>query len=118
MTKYTEMINEARKNYRYYSFAVRTGRKATVGEILENSYWYNEYDGVYVELDGVCGTEIEDLWFDGDEYDDNQVMEAIERNKVYPGEMQYIIGGRGGEYGNDENEIVIPGAEVICIIEK
>ena len=44
-------------------------------------------------------------------------MEEIERNKVYIVEIQYIIGGICGEYGNDEHEIVIPGEEVICIIE-
>lgn len=119
MNKYTKAINEAHEKYHYEWFAVRTGRKAEVGEIIENSYQWNEDvpREEWEELNGTCGTGIGDLWFDGDEDDDVAVEKAIAANAGYPGEMQYIIGGKYADYGNDESEVIIECAEVICIIE-
>lgn len=118
MNAVKEIIN-AYENKGYQYFAVRTGRVAKVGEILEPSHdWDFENDLPSDELlDGTCGTNIETIWFDDEEEVAEALEKAIAENKGYPGEMQYIIAGNSSEYGDDPHEVIIEDAEVIYIIK-
>lgn len=116
-----ETITENRKNYTIFGIRGDT-RSFSAGYELPCSR--NMVDdmrdletGEYPLLDGTCATGFGYLWFDGDDEDIDTVQKAIDIQKdnyCYP--YLYLVGGYGYEYGDDEAEVVIKGAEVICEI--
>lgn len=75
------------------------------------------------ELDGTSATGFGFLYFDGEQEDIDEVKKALDFNwdfykEKYDAKYQYIIGGDEYDYGQDEHEIIIKNAKVICVIEK
>ena len=103
-------------------FGLRTeNRELNVGDELGCSLaWDEENDRPYEDkyLDGICATGFGYLWLiDEDDEDDLKAIEkAIEIHSAYNGAHTYLVAGTGFEYGNDEEEIVIAGSEVIAVI--
>ena len=86
---------------------------ATVGEELP--YSYNTVDDEEpVELDGTCAIEF--LIEEGEE-EIEWCLEQLEEGNYQDGSL-ILIGGESCEYGNDDNEVVIKDAEVLCVIKK
>lgn len=104
-------IEANKKNYRYFGIR-RDDRVFKIGEELPHSYDWNTEDE---ELDGTCATGFGHLWFDGEQDDIDTVQAALDVNEMYDGENIYLIAGWSSEYGNDEDEIIINGAEVVAI---
>lgn len=75
---------------------------------------YDCESGEYPLLDGTCATGFGYLWFDGEGEDLETVKKAIELNSSYKCAHMYLIAGFDYEYGDDEGELVIKGAEVVC----
>lgn len=116
-----EVITNNRKNYTV--FGIRgDNRSFSIGDELPCSQnmvddLYDHETGEYPLLDGTCATGFGHLWFDGDDEDIETVQEAIDVNKDnYNYSNLYLIGGYDYEYGDDEHELTIKGAEVICKI--
>ena len=77
---------------------------------------YPEGEGIYAgfydagDLDGTCAIEIS-------EYDnDDKIARKINTLPTYCGKRFYLIGGNGGTYGNDVDEIVVRDAKIIAIL--
>lgn len=73
------------------------------GELVEEGPYAGFYDAG--ELDGTCALKISE----------DTVEEMIGRVKTY-GKKIYLIGGDSMEYGYDDGEIIIRGAEVIAVL--
>lgn len=85
-----------------------------IGEELECSYDSNTEE----QLEGTCATGFGHLWFDGEQDDLDEIEKALEINQMYEGEHRYLVYGRyGTEYGEDEQEVILTGAEVVAVIE-
>lgn len=121
MTNILKAIIEA-NNRGLTHFGIRgEDRELTIGAQLDNSYdWDYENDCQSTEkLNGTCATKFDYLWlFDSEDEDDlNTIAKAIEYHKEnYRYSHTYIIAGVDSEYGDDENEVIIGGAEVICTL--
>lgn len=72
------------------------------------SPYYGFYDAG--ELDGTCAVKF-------DPNNENSIRSALDTVKMYSGKNLYIIAGNSMEYGNDEDEIIIGGAEVLSLVE-
>lgn len=96
-----------------------------IGDICRNSYeWNYEYDfSSYgtdneIEFDGTCGYDLTRFdYYDPDDAEDieeaiKDISKALEESACYFGEA-VLISGNGYSYGNDENEVIIEGAEVL-----
>lgn len=108
---------------RYMVFGIRSDNHAyNSGDDLPCSRnmvddLYDHETGEYPLLDGTCATEIGSLLFDGDDEDIETVQEAIDYNRNFYGfKHLYLVGGYDYEYGDDARELVIKGAEVVCVI--
>lgn len=116
-----QAITKANGEYGFTHFGVRTGRIAEIGEELERSHNWNHEDDCFGEdfLPGTCATGIGYLWYDGEAEDEEEIENAIAKHKEnnYDGEMTYIIAGKESEYGEDDGELIIKNATVICIID-
>lgn len=69
-----------------------------------------------IKLNGTCAVEVilENL----EEMSDEEIMEQLRKVSCnYVGEQVILIGGHYAEYGSDESEIIIEGAEVLAVIE-
>lgn len=101
-------------------FGIRsTDEEHEVGDELENSYNWNEFDEENdgEELDGTCCTGFGYLYFDGEQSDLDEIEKALEINSRYAGEHQYLVYARyGGEYGDDEQEVIFQAPEVVAVI--
>ena len=93
-----------------------------VGDICRNSFQYDlEYDNSSyytnpIELNGTCGYaifDICDLEEDEVEKAKEQLIDGLKKSADYRGKP-VIIAGYRYEYGWDEEEVVIPYAEVIA----
>ena len=121
MTAAEKILAEMEANRRNYScFGIRTDAGVhSVGDELECS---RNFDTVCEEddelLNGTCATGFGMIWYDGEQDDIDEINKALEVNARYdyPGSHKYLIGGYGFEYGNDEKEVIIIGAEVVAII--
>ena len=112
-------IIDSHPEYRF--FGVRRGKAKKVGQYCALSWdgYLLETIGKKERLNGTCAIMI-DTFYDEDE----DIEKKVEKNKAYPGEMQYIVAGENMEYGDDEDEIIINnndmngrhGARVIEII--
>lgn len=92
----------------YDVYAIRfDNRDFTEGQELPNSYHWEDNQTTDEELDGVCGLYVEDI----------EDIDGL-LNASYEGKRVYLIGGNWGyEWGQDENEIIISGAEVAKVIK-
>lgn len=101
-------------------FGIRcTDETHEIGDELENSYNWNEFDEEHdgEELDGTCCTGFGYLWFDGEQGDLDEIQKALDINSRYSGKHQYLVYARyGGEYGDDEQEVIFPAPEVVAVI--
>lgn len=104
-------------------YGVRTDSKEyEVGDWCEKSLdtYDNEDHG---ELSGTSATGFGFLYFDGEQEDIEEVKKSLDFNWNYyntknGAKYQYIIGGDEYEYGDDDHEIIIKNAKVICVIKK
>ena len=105
-------IDEASEKYGYNCFGIRTGKAAEVGSELESSYVWDNNQQTDEQLDGTCSTGIARWW------DESGIENAMKKHNSlgYSDEMTYIIGGKDSEYGEDESELIIKSAHVICVI--
>lgn len=113
------------KEERYSVVAIRhlcEDEDYRVGDICRNSFQYDlEYDdsSYYtnpVELNGTCGYSIFgpcDLEEDEVEEAKEQLIDGLKKSADYGGKP-VIIAGHRYEYGWDEEEVIIPYAEVIA----
>lgn len=113
----------AHKKYGYNYFGFRSDDAVySVGDICERSRgWDFELDVQSDELlDGTCTTGLAEIWFGEDRETDEDNVKEVEykqrHNYAYPGEHQYLVGGSEHEYGNDEHEMIISGAEVLAVL--
>lgn len=113
-----KVIKSIRENGAY--FGIRsTDEILSVGDELACSRNWNEFDEEHDgdELDGTCCTGFSYLWFDGEQEDIDTVEKAIAINDKYMGKHQYLVYGRYGyEAGDDEQEVILSGAEVVAVI--
>lgn len=113
-----EKIESIRENSA--CFGIRcTDEEHEIGDELENSYNWNEFDEEHdgEELDGTCCTGFGYLWFDGGQDDLDEIQKALDINSRYSGKHQYLVYARyGGEYGDDEQEVIFPAPEVVAVI--
>nr|DAZ48820.1 MAG TPA: hypothetical protein [Caudoviricetes sp.] len=97
-----------------------------VGDWCRDSYDWNieldqssYYDDEPNELPGTCGIGI---WhftdLDSDEVDEAKELlsRAIEKASCYLGRLAIIVGYKGYEYGQDEDEVIIRDAQVIALL--
>lgn len=98
----------------------------SVGDDVPDSYnWDHEndcstYDTTGETLNGACAIKLKDwdMWLDGDDELAEALKRAIETSKIYCNDQTLLIGGRyDWEYGEDPDEIIISGAEVLAVIE-
>ena len=121
MTNILKAIIEAKEKGLTH-FGIRgEDRKLAVGAKLDNSFdWDFENDCPSTEkLNGTCATGFDYLWLiDEDDADDLEtIKKALEHHKAhYSYSYTYIIAGVDSEYGDDENEVIIGGAEVIFVL--
>ena len=116
---YEMMING--KNYLACSGIRCDDREYEVGDELDCSK--NMLDDVdeeeWEDLDGTCATGFDALFFQEDtrEEDIETIAKAIEFNKkLYRCKHQYFICGWSTQYGDDDHEVIISGAEVVVKI--
>jgi hypothetical protein len=122
--KIAEFVNNTMESGKYRSVGFRRvderylSGELKVGIVLPNSYsndWNNmstTYDTTKEQLNGVSAIYLETLvWCD-----ENNVADAYARSCDYQGTLCIVAGGRS-EIGEDENEIIIPNAQVIWIEE-
>lgn len=120
----TEIMDAITENKRKYTvFGIRgDDRSFAASEDLPCSQnmvddLYDHETGEYPLLDGTCATGFGFFWFDGDDEDIETVQKALDYNKEkYSYKNHYLIGGYDYEYGDDEHELIIKGAEVVCKI--
>ena len=119
-----DIIKANERNYRY--FGIRTcNDEYAIGDECAASYnWDNERDEEDWELlDGTCATGFDYLYLYDDPTDDDiaddvaEIEKALKINRAYRGAHTYLIAGMSSEYGNDDAEIIISGAEVVAIIK-
>lgn len=98
---------EEKEMTNYDVYAIRfDNREFEEGQEVPNSFHWEDGQITNEELDGVCGLYIENI-------------EEAEKhlNASYEGKHVYIIGGNWGyEWGQDDNEIIISGAEIVAKI--
>lgn len=129
-----EMVDAYERGYD--AFGIRTVENAAgvleVGDSVPDSYsWDYDADVSTREttgetLNGASAVQIESdrLAFDLEDPADVADMEAAirkaaENADVYVGEQVLLIGGKDGfEHGDDRNEIVIPDAEVLAVVQR
>lgn len=124
MTNITSELIEILKNSSYGWIGIRhleDDEDYNIGDYCRNSYdWDFEHDcSTYEtseprELPGTCAinTHIQALWDTPDEIID-KLEKSLKMSNCYYGEA-VIIAGNSAEYGNDEGEIIILDAVVIC----
>lgn len=118
-----ENILKQMENGRCAAYGVRTDSKEyNVGDWCDISLDTCD-DEVFGELGGTSATGFGFLYFDGEQEDIDEVKKSIEFNWNYyrtkrGAEYQYIIGGDEYYYGDDDHEIIIKNAKVICVIKK
>lgn len=85
-----------------------------MGEDVANSYDWNNDE----ELDGTCALQFGEGWpFDDVEELKESASEMIENVESYSGNNVYLIAGIRSRIGEDDNEVIISGAEVIGILK-
>lgn len=111
--------HEQGKHKVHYIYAVRSSYdEYSIGEELPNSHRWEDNVDTGEELDGTCGTEINFGYYP--EIED--VVEALRdaadfnANKMMYGGTTYVIYGTMVEYGEDEREVVLGGAEVLAVL--
>lgn len=118
-----EILNAIKNNENKFSvFGIRgDSRIFSNGEelpcsqnMLDDLYDFETHS--YPLLDGTCAIGFGNLWFDGEDEDLETIEEAISKCRKYGFENMYLIAGYGYEYGDDDSEIVIKCAEVVCKI--
>ena len=111
----SEIINylEQRK-YNYYGLRSMTRNPidytsmvATVGEILDNSYAWDDGETTDYQLTGTSALEID---IDDNEERINQVIADI---AVYHSGQVVLLGSYSRDYGSDEGEVILRNAEVL-----
>ena len=119
-----DIIKANEHNFR--SFGIRTcNDEYVIGDECAASYnWDDERDEEDWELlDGTCATGFDYLYLYDDPTEEDiaddvaAIEKALEINRKYRGKHMYLIAGMGDEYGNDEAEIIISGAEVLAIVK-
>ena len=104
------------------SFAVRSDdRVYKIGDRVSRSHDWDYENDVQSDdlLDGTCGTGISTLWTKDFDEVHEALLKALAQNATdYYGPYLYIIAGDLCDYGNDENEWIIGGAEVVAVIGK
>lgn len=117
-----EKTKERNKKY-YVAFGIRgDSREFSIGDELPCSQnmvddLYDPETQSYPLLDGTCAIGFGYLWFDGENEDLETIEKAVNQcKKIYGYEHTYLIAGPSSEHGDDENEIIITDAEVICEI--
>lgn len=111
--------------HNYHVFGIRTcADEYKAGDCCAASYDWT--DGIPGEqLDGTCATGFGYLWLydNADEEDIADDVATIQkaldlhRSISYPGQHMYLIAGNDSEYGNDDAEVIISGAEVVAVIK-
>ncbi len=92
---------EIKNEYAYDFIGVRVQENEFVkGEILNNSFIWDDGECTEEELDGTCAVRIDD---------------AVLANGYF-GEHVALVGGYYGEYGEDLGEIIIRQAEVLEVL--
>lgn len=118
------IITEKRKNYTVFGIrgddrTFSSGEELPCSRNMVDDLLEENEDGIleYPMLDGACATGFGHLWFDGDDEDIDTIEKAIIANRdAYGCEHLYLVAGYDYEYGDDDSEIIIKGAEVICEI--
>lgn len=117
----------------FCSFGIRSidtkifGR-AECGDILPESYdWDIEEDCSTYEttgetLPGTCAVWVNTQWINYDNEWDTDILNSLESAikiaHTYYGDEYVLVGSKeGGEWGNDEREIILEDAQVLAIIE-
>lgn len=122
MTNITNILEEM-KNGNCAVYGVRTDSKEyTVGDWCDISLDTCD-DEVLGDLSGTSATGFGYLYFDGEEEDIEEVKKALDFNWDFyktkcDAKYQYVIGGDEYDYGDDDHEIIIKNAKVICVIKK
>ena len=110
------------------SINTRISGRANVGDILPESYdWDIEqdcstYDTTGETLSGTCAVWVNTEWINYDDEWDPDILKSLESGlKIahsYYGDECVLVGSKeGGEWGNDEREIILEDAQVLAIIE-
>ncbi len=114
-----EAIKKNKWNYNYFGLRAMTlnpitgqAKKACVGEVLENSYAWEDGNPTDYELPGTCALGI-DAW-NGTEQDIKQALDLI---KHYPAHQIVLIAGTSANQdAQDDREIIIHDAEVLIVL--
>lgn len=110
------------------SINTRISGRANVGDVLPESYdWDIEqdcstYDTTGETLSGTCAVWVNTEWINYDDEWDSDILKSLEAGlKIahsYYGDEYVLVGSKeGGEWGNDEREIILEDAQVLAIIE-
>lgn len=118
-----EILSAIEANKRQYTaFGIRgDSRLFSVGEELPCSQnmlddLYDHETQTYPLLDGTCAIGFGYLWFDGEAEDLETIETAIAKCQKYGYDHMYLIAGYDSQYGDDDGEVIITGAEVVCKI--
>ena len=111
----TEIINCLKqREYNYYGLRSMTWNpinhksvRATVGEILDNSYAWDDGETTDYQLTGTSALEID---IDANEERINQVIADI---AVYHSHQVVLLGSYSRDYGSDDGEIILRNAEAL-----
>lgn len=118
-----EILSAIEANEKQYAaFGIRgDSRLFSAGEELPCSQnmvdaLYDHETKTYPLLDGTCAVGFGFLWFDGDAEDLETIEKAVAQCREYGYENMYLIAGYDYHDGDDDGEIVLVCAEVICKI--
>jgi hypothetical protein len=99
------------ENPGYEFFGIRADDRAfEVGQMLPNSFVWDDGVKTDEELDGTCAIRLYDYWTE--KYNENAESQASE----YPFDNVYLIAAKSAQEGNDRNELVMFEAVVVEIL--
>jgi hypothetical protein len=99
-------------NQGYEIFGIRADdRKFEIGQMLPNSFIWDDGEKTDEELGGTCAVRLYDYWTE--KYNDGAEKQANE----YPFDNLYLIASKSAQEGNDRNELIMYEAVVVEVLK-